>query len=431
MARILVIDDDPETLNTIEDRLAFEKHLVTVASTGVAGWEHLQNSEFDLVVLDWELPDASGIDLLKRYRAAGGTTPIIMLTGRTSIDDRESGLDTGANDYLIKPFSMRELSARIRANLRTRAVAKAPPPPLGTGNEAVLEQGDLAGTQLAASYEFIEVVGEGGAGIVFKARHPRLNRLVAVKMLLPSRAGKTAMERFEREACAISQISHFNVVHVYDYGVTERRRPFIVMEYIQGESLLDKIEREGPLSLTDASRILIQVCTGLQEVHNLGIIHRDLKPENIVLQKRVDRPDWVKIVDFGLAHLLEVTRPRLTNPDNVVGTLQFLAPERLTGAPADARSDVFSLGVILFEMLTAREPFEAESIEALQEALLYHQTQPPSLYREDIAPGSAFDRITEKATAKDPDQRYQSAAEMRLGLQQIHDQLVLRRQGRH
>src|SRR4030095_7857040 len=164
MARILVVDDDPQVSESIVDRLTFEEHTVTVAATSLEGWAHLQGNDYDLVILDWELPDGTGIDILRRFREAGGATPIIMLTGHTSIDDKESGLDSGANDYLTKPFSLKELSARIRAHLRRVPTGTAPPPPLGQGNEEVLKQGDLFGTRLAANYEFLEVLGTGASG---------------------------------------------------------------------------------------------------------------------------------------------------------------------------------------------------------------------------------------------------------------------------
>ncbi|HEY9871547.1 MAG TPA: response regulator, partial [Candidatus Obscuribacterales bacterium] len=320
MAKILVVDDDPQVTETIEDRLTFEEHAVTVANSGMAGWEHLQKDQYDLVVLDWDMPDITGIDILRKFRASGGTTPVIMLTGHSSIDDKEHGLDSGADDYLTKPFSMKELSARIRANLRFITRVAAPPPALGQGNEEVLKRGDLVGTRLAANYEFLDVIGEGATSIVFKARHPRLNKIVAVKVLSPS-ASEIAYARFEREAQIVSQINHYNVITVFDYGVTERNRPYMVMEYLEGESLHKKIGQEGPLPLIASSAIMIQICRGLQEAHEKGIIHRDLKPENIVLQGRSDRADWVKVVDFGIANLLGADQPRLTDSGSVVGTL--------------------------------------------------------------------------------------------------------------
>jgi len=427
MARILIVDDDPGLTHQVNTWLTFQKYEVTVASTGQAAWEQLKNNQYELAVLDWDLPDVDGIDILKRFRAEGGTTPIIMLTGHSSIDDKEVGFDYGANDYITKPFNMKELGMRIKALLKTQIAAPAPLAPLGQGNAAVLQRGDLAGTRLAANYEFLDVVGQGAYGIVFKARHPRLDKLVAVKMLLSSVTQESAIARFEREARAMSQINHYNVVTVHDYGLTERNRPYMVMEYVQGEALIDKIEREGPLPITVACAIVIQICKGLQEAHSKGIIHRDLKPENIVLQERSDKPDWVKIVDFGTAHLLERDQRRLTAAGAVVGSALFMAPERLREDRADERSDIYSVGAILFEALTTRPIFTDEAVDTLLLSIVATVPDPPSCFRDDIAPGSALDHVVLKALDKDPERRYQTATEMRLDLEHIYNDLFLRR----
>ena len=423
MARILIVDDDPIMLRAIEDWLTFEKHTVSVANSGRAGWQQLQDNEYDLLILDWDMADMTGIDILRKFRAAGGTTRVIMLTGHTSSDDTALGLDSGADAYMTKPFHVKELASRIRAALRTPVASATPPTPLGHGNEAVLERADLAGTKLAASYEFISVLGEGKDAIVFQAKHPRLDKLVAIKVLRPTELTETSITLFEREAHAVSRINHYNIVGVHDWGVTERNLPYIVMEHIDGQSLEDKICKEGPLPLTVTATIFLQMCSGLQEAHSQGIIHRDLKPDNVVLQSRSDRDDWVKIVDFGFAHLLEGQK-RLTEVGKVVGSPGYLAPERLTGASPDVRTDIYSLGVILFETLTARPFIEADTMEALLIKAINGKPEPPSTYRQEIAAGSAFDTIVMKATDRNPSKRYQSVAEMLNELAAFRNQLL-------
>ena len=291
------------------------------------------------------------------------------------------------------------------------------------GNEELLKSTGLAGTKLADSYEFLDVLGEGGHSEVFKAYHPRLDRLVAVKLLRSHRLHETAIARFEREARAMSRIHHYNVVTVYDFGVTERHRPYMVLEYLEGETLGDKIDREGPLPLDVAATILVQACNGLQEAHNHGIIHRDLKPENIVLQNKSDRADWVKVVDFGVAYLAGGDQERLTTPGQVAGTPWFFAPERFTGLPGDERSDIYSLGLVLFEMLTARSLYKADTMESLVVEVLLRPRPTLSSFRDDIKPGSAFDNIFFKATALSAERRYQSAAELRDDLVEAQRQM--------
>ncbi len=427
MARILVVEGDPALCGMLEDCLKNEKHEVTVVHSGFEGWNHAQTGQYDFVLIDWDLPDVKGVDVVSRFRSQGGLTPMIMLTAHSSIADKEAALDAGANDYLIKPFHMRELSAKIRAVLRTQAAAPPLDNPLGKGNEAILNRANLAGTALASRYEILDIIGSGGCAMVLKARQPGLERLVAIKTMFTETLQPGDLERFQAEARAIADVSHYNIVTVHDCGLTERGQPFMVMEYIQGQSLREKITREGPLPFAITINILIQVCRGLQEAHNKGIIHRDLKPENILLRERSERADWVKLVDFGIARLVTSNSPKLTQAGALVGTPEYIAPERFRSSAADRRSDLYSLGVVLFEMLTNRGPYEADTLETVVLKALVEPIDPPSKFRKEIQPGSSFDRLVAKATAKNPDERHQTATELRLELEQLHNEVLLHR----
>lgn len=275
----------------------------------------------------------------------------------------------------------------------------------------------LVGRVIAGKYKIDSLLGEGGMAQVFKATHQGLDRAVVIKIMhsgLPSM--DTALKRFEQECKVTAKIDHPNVVSVFDVGTIEGRRPYLVMEFIQGESMRDFLDREVSMEVHDATNVMVQVCSGLFEAHSQGIVHRDLKPENIMLRQHRDRPDWVKIVDFGIAHLKQGGQ-RLTRTGIAIGTVDYMSPEYLSDKPIDHRSDVYALGVILYELIAGRCPFVAETAEAIMAKHLWGQPMPLSHYRPDLTAGCMFDKIAERALEKEPDNRYQSVSEMKSDLQ--------------
>ena len=263
----------------------------------------------------------------------------------------------------------------------------------------------------------LEKIGTGGMGSVYKASQPAVNRMVAIKILHPKLAGrKDLTSRFRREARAMSQLTHPNTVKVFMYGELEDDGSlYIVMEMLEGRNLNQTVRKEGPLPPERAIPILIQVCGALQEAHDLGIVHRDLKPENIFLSRQGGIADYPKVLDFGLAKVTE----RQMQPDSVIltqegmvfGTPEFMSPEQAQGKTLDARSDIYSLAVILYEVLTGKLPFSARTpMEYIQK----HVMEPAIPLNQRIperkfAPG--LEEVLGHALAKKPDERYQSAAE--------------------
>lgn len=292
---------------------------------------------------------------------------------------------------------------------------------------SILSVQDIIGTTVGDKYRIDEFIGEGGMAFILKATQVNIDRPVVVKIMLDRLiTNEKAILRFERESKITAQISHPNVVSVFDVGFLEGKRPYLVMEFIKGQTLRESLEYNGPVPLAVGAMIMIQICRGLQEAHNLGIIHRDLKPENILLQERRDRPDWVKILDFGIACLTQ-NKDRLTRTGMVVGTAEYLAPEQLRDQEIDTRADIYALGVMLFEMLTGKPPFEADNLEALLLKMITDRADPPSKFRPDIETGSSFDRIVERCLEKDREKRYQSATELRLELEQLYSVLIRQR----
>jgi len=277
------------------------------------------------------------------------------------------------------------------------------------------------GTRLGP-YEILGPLGAGGMGEVYKARDTRLDRIVAVKVLHSALAPDVArQERFEREARAVSALNHPHICTLHDVGEQDGVA-FLVMEHLEGETLAQRLEK-GALPLDALLPIATQVADALARAHRQGVVHRDLKPANIMLTK-----SGAKLLDFGLAKLaaapltaadaglsaLPTTQRSLTAEGSIVGTLQYMAPEQLEGKEADARTDLFAFGAILFEMATGRRAFEAKSQASLITAIM--SSQPPPLASvEPLAP-AALDRLLRACLAKDPDDRIQTAHDVKLQL---------------
>jgi serine/threonine-protein kinase len=270
---------------------------------------------------------------------------------------------------------------------------------------------------LGGQFRVLEKIGTGGMGSVYKAEQPAMNRMVAIKILHPKLAGrKDLTSRFRREARAMSQLTHPNTVKVFMYGELEDDGSlYIVMEFLEGRNLNQTVRKEGPLPAERAIPILIQVCGALQEAHDLGIVHRDLKPENIFLSKQGGMADFPKVLDFGLAKVTErQMQPGsviLTQEGMVFGTPEFMSPEQAQGKTLDARSDIYSLAVILYEVLTGKLPFSARTpMEYIQK----HVTDPIIPLSERV-PERKFpkglDDVLAHALQKSPSDRFQTAGE--------------------
>jgi len=277
---------------------------------------------------------------------------------------------------------------------------------------------------LQGQFQILQKIGTGGMGSVYKALQPAMNRMVAVKILHPKLANrKDLVSRFRREARAMSHLTHPNTVKVYLYGELEDGSLYIVMEFLEGKNLNQTVRAEGPMPLERGLPILIQVCNALEEAHRAGIIHRDLKPENIFVSQSGGMKDYAKVLDFGLAKVTErEMRPGsiiLTQEGMVFGTPEFMSPEQAQGKTLTAASDIYSLAVILYEVLTGKLPFDAKNP---MEYIQLHVTTKPKPLNERV-PGKTFPpllgRVIDKALAKKLEDRYQSAAEFAHALQAV------------
>jgi len=268
------------------------------------------------------------------------------------------------------------------------------------------------GTVIAGKYEVVKCLGAGSMGLVYACRHRELSgHLVAIKVLFPEVAqDNVAAARFRNEIVASYGVSHPHVVRAYEY-FRDGDLVAYTMEYVGGGDLAERLGTGDPLPIPEVIRLLSQITSGVQAIHEAGIVHRDLKPENILLTPSGD----VKITDFGIARTGH--GPKLTEHGGVVGTIDYVSPEYLEKGHVDARSDIYALGVLAYEMITGESPFRGDSVIATMTMRLRSDAKPPSSLRNDCPP--ALDRIILKALARDPEQRYQASIEIFYDLQEM------------
>ena len=275
----------------------------------------------------------------------------------------------------------------------------------------------LIGTTFADRYEILDVIGRGGMCVVYKARQQFMQNLVAIKVLYPQYGtDPSSLARFKQEAQAAAEIKHPNVIQVLDFGITPSEKAFLIMEYLEGDSLADWLQKHGDMPVDRAMNIFVQACDGLVQAHKKGVIHRDLKPGNIVLIDQESGHDLVKIVDFGIAKRMindKSMEQNLTQPGEVFGSPLYMSPEQCQGAHLDARSDIYSLGCVMYETLGGMPPFMgSNSLETMN----MHVGQQPLSIRgmvpgKDIPP--LIDAVVLKALKKDPDKRQQTMLDLK------------------
>jgi serine/threonine protein kinase/tetratricopeptide (TPR) repeat protein len=282
----------------------------------------------------------------------------------------------------------------------------------------------VVGSIIEEKYEILEVLGGGGMGVVYKAKHLLMHRTVAIKMLLPEVvSSEIALARFQQEAQAASSLSHPNILAVFDFGQTADGKPYLVMDFLEGKSLSQILEDDCYLPLQRAVPIFIQICAGLAHAHQKGVIHRDLKPANIMLVDFEGTGDFVKIVDFGIAKLLprqdgDGKPMELTHTGQIFGSPLYMSPEQCRGTGLDARSDIYSLGCVMYRIVAGESPFMGQ--DALEAMFKQVNDNPRSFATccPEMSIPESFESIVMKMLSKDPADRYQSMLEVRKALEE-------------
>lgn len=384
-ARILVAEDDEKSRRLLASILEACGHDVTYASDGLTALRLVQRDPFDLAIFDVMMPGLDGLAVTREVRSdpETSTLPIAIVTALSSPEDRQRALEAGADEYVSKPFHIVQI-ARLVTELRRK------------------------GKRRVGRYDLSALVGEGSSKRVFEAYDPERNQPVAVGMFHAEAMGEAAHERFRRESRSMMDLGeHPNVVTVYDAG-EHRGQAYIVTELMTGGGVDDWLsaQGDGPVDLAGALEIARDVVRGLQFVHGHDVVHRDLKPSNVWLTS----DGRAKIGDFGIA--LWVERTRLTQDGGAMmrGTVSYMPPEQVLGDDITPSADLYSLGVMLYEIVAGRPPFVAADPWAVAGQQLESAPAPPRTLNERCP--AELDELILRLLAKRPQDRPRDATEV-------------------
>jgi serine/threonine protein kinase len=388
--KVLIADDDPVWRRLLSDNVRQWGHDVVTAADGQEAWDLLQESGRPRVaILDWQMPELDGLDICRRVRASLNLPFIytIILTGRDTREDMVAGLESGADDYLVKPVDMAILRSRLTAAAR---IVEAVPPP-----------------RQIPGYKLLGRLGAGSMATVYKARQLSLDRLVAVKVL-PKEVSDNAkfVERFYAEGRAAAKLNHPNIVAALDVG-RHGEVHYFIMEYVEGYTVYEYIVQRGSYPEKRALKVAIQIANALHHAHQAGLIHRDVKPKNILITKE----GVAKLADMGLARAVSDVEAAEAEAGKPCGTPYYISPEQVRGAvDIDARTDLYSFGATLYHMVTGKPAFSGPDTRTILRKHLRDRLVPPDHINAKLSRG--FAEIIETCMAKDPAQRYGSAAEL-------------------
>ncbi len=270
------------------------------------------------------------------------------------------------------------------------------------------------GTELARQYEFLSVIASGGMGTIYEARHVVLNQRVSIKMMQKERLDEKNVKRFKQEAEALAALEHPNIIHVRDYGLTENGQPYMVLDYVEGMSMSQMIQSRGPIPTAFAIEFFIQIADALDHAHERGVLHQDLKPNNIMICEPGKTAPYAKLIDFGIAKIIngEATPAGLTNTGDILGSPAYMSPEQANGRAVDSRTDIYSLGCVMFEALTGTTPFKGTT--ALEVIAHKMNTKAPTIVEQSVSEfPRGLDQIVAKCLEKEPIKRFQSMGQLR------------------